>query len=504
MNLDSYVRVSQVRGREGDSFISPEQQADRIRAWVKAYGHTIDREFVELDQSGARTDRPMLEEAIGRIEAGASEGLVVPRVDRFGRSLLDGLAKIERIEKAGGLFVSVQDGFDITTDTGRLVLRIMLSMAEFDLDRIRGNWHDAKSRAVRRGVHPSATPPFGYRRYGRGGPLIVDPATGPLVTELFKRRALHREGFTSLANSLQAQGVLTARGRDAWSMRAVKDIIRNRVYLGIAYAGEVENAGAHQPLTDPGTWELAQQRGERRPPVHDEPGPVCRGLLRCAGCRYKLRGVRIARSRPAWAFSCRTTGDGGWSCSEPAYTLDRGELDALVLGKFNARVPAVIARARALSPRMDELDLEVSGAQTSFAAWRDDARIQERLGMDAYLAGLEARKRTLDAALAAKAGEAQRLRATSLPADVVGLWDTFTVDQQRELLGTLIEAVFVRGTSGGPLPLAERVRVVFRGDRPALDLPATGMRGYVPRPVRFDDLDGDVAGVGVALVEDTG
>ena len=73
-----------------------------------------------------------------RVEAGETGGIVVVKLDRFGRTLVDSLALIARIEAAGGTFASVQDGFDLSTDTGRLVLRIMLSLAEWELDRIRG------------------------------------------------------------------------------------------------------------------------------------------------------------------------------------------------------------------------------------------------------------------------------------------------------------------------------------------------------------------------------
>src|SRR5262245_33006464 len=112
MALDAYVRVSDVRGRKGESFISPSVQREQIAAWASARGVEIGETLTELDESGARADRPLLIEAIERIEAGRSEGLVVAKLDRFGRSLTDGLSAIARIERAGGTFVSVQDGFD--------------------------------------------------------------------------------------------------------------------------------------------------------------------------------------------------------------------------------------------------------------------------------------------------------------------------------------------------------------------------------------------------------
>jgi DNA invertase Pin-like site-specific DNA recombinase len=164
MIVDGYVRVSQVKGRKGESFISPAVQREQIVQWAKLKGAVVATVFEELDQSGARSDRPMLVEALARVEDGLTDGIVVAKLDRFGRSLLDSLTAIERIRAAGGTFVAVQDGLDVTTDTGKLVLRIMLSMAEWELDRIRAQWNSARERAVARGVHMGAYPPTGYTR----------------------------------------------------------------------------------------------------------------------------------------------------------------------------------------------------------------------------------------------------------------------------------------------------------------------------------------------------
>ena len=106
---------------------SPQSQQDRIRSWATHNGYEVARVHVEPDQSGAKADRPKLVEALTRIEHRETDGIVVGRLDRPGRSLVDGLAFIERIQRAGGTFASVNDGFDLTTDTGRLVLPIMLS-----------------------------------------------------------------------------------------------------------------------------------------------------------------------------------------------------------------------------------------------------------------------------------------------------------------------------------------------------------------------------------------
>src|SRR4051794_32088000 len=106
-------------GRRGESFISPSGQREQIERWARLQGALLGEVFEELDESGGRADRPMLLEAIRRVEQGESEGVVVAYMSRFGRSLPDGLSAIKRITDAGGAFVSVQEGVDFSTDTGR-------------------------------------------------------------------------------------------------------------------------------------------------------------------------------------------------------------------------------------------------------------------------------------------------------------------------------------------------------------------------------------------------
>jgi DNA invertase Pin-like site-specific DNA recombinase len=116
--VDGYVRVSKVGRRRGERFISPAEQRECINGWALARGARVLEIFEELDESGGRDDRPLLERAVGRVEGGISQGVVVSEADRFGRSLISGLAAIQRIKAAGGRFVAVKNGLDTGTDTG--------------------------------------------------------------------------------------------------------------------------------------------------------------------------------------------------------------------------------------------------------------------------------------------------------------------------------------------------------------------------------------------------
>ena len=226
MVLDGYVRVSSVRGRGGERFISPAVQREQIEGWIRLRGGLVGEVFEELDAPGARTHAAAAR-AGDRARRGRrqSGGLVVAQLDRFGRSLIDGLAAIERIQRAGGTFVSVDDGFDLATDTGRLVMRMMLSMAEWQRDRVRARTGtrraSARSRAActaRRGRRPATGA-------GRRGGWSSTAASAPLISELFARRARGRARSMALCRWLEARGVRTPYGNAVWNPTSVRRML---------------------------------------------------------------------------------------------------------------------------------------------------------------------------------------------------------------------------------------------------------------------------------------
>src|SRR5215217_7408013 len=208
--LDAYIRVSRVGKRRGPSFISPLVQREAIEAWARHQRVELLEVFEEFDESGARRDRPLLQRALERVEHHVSTGIVVWRVDRFGRSLADGVRNIERIRAAGGAFYSVGDGLDINSPAGRLVLGILLSVAEYQLDGIRDSWDAAAERAIRRGIHVEPLVPVGYRKT-RTGRLKPHAVNGPILTELYELRA-SGGSQRSCAGFLEQHGVLTGKG----------------------------------------------------------------------------------------------------------------------------------------------------------------------------------------------------------------------------------------------------------------------------------------------------
>lgn len=489
MIVDGYVRVSQLNGREGESFISPLVQRDRIADWAAARGATVANVFEELEESGARADRPLLMEAIARIESRLTDGVVVASLDRFGRSLVDGLAAIDRIQSAGGSFVAVEDGFNLSTDTGQLILRIMLSIAEWELDRLRSQWSTARERAIQRGVYMGPRPPVGYLRRPDGR-LVPDSRTAPAVVETFRRRA---SGATlrELADNLTARGV-HARGA-CWRPGTIGKIIRNRVYVGELRSGSFVNRAAHKPIIDDALWDAAQtskrvvSKGQARRPT------ILGGLLRCAGCGHALstRTTMSEAGTPYRIYSCNGEAASG-ACRSRVSILSRvvePYIDAAYFGLLWAADKHASAH-----PRLRELLARLTTACAETARYRDSPRALRALGAQRFAQGIAkrvAREQRLRLALdaeRARLGIAGKINAEQLEAT----WPNLSISERKREMSAQIDAIFVVRGRGRP---ENRIIVCGRGEGPN-DLP---QRGRIGSPTeRFH-----VAGLRTSCTADT-
>jgi DNA invertase Pin-like site-specific DNA recombinase len=524
--LDAYIRVSSVAGREGERFISPKEQEERIRAWATANGHEVIAVHRELNVSGGTMDRPKLNEVMRRIDAGETDGVVVLKLDRFGRTLVGSLQLIERIHERGALFASVSDGFDITTETGRLVLRILLSLAQFELERIRAQWRSSRARALERGWHLGETP-FGYTRAvevdektGRRrptGPLLRDPETGPVVTEVFRRRAAGAT-WRSIRDWLDESGVRTKGGK-RWTTSSLMSLVNRKTYLGIAsggHAGDAPVKDAHEPLVDEATWHAAQERRTMRADGAESP-TIARGVVRCAGCRYSMSLHKVSnRGYVVWQYKCARHAN-EQDCPAPAGVvalIANGKLglDDYVVEKMWERLRGHEVKFEAADTGVVELRLELEEAESRLTAAAMDTELEDVLGRAAWLKRLGALRADSDVK---RDRLEQALRETGrLGRPVVELrqeWETtMSMDEKREQLARVVRYVFVRPRTGEVAPPSrstneelrrdyfdDRVHIVWTSD-PEVEVPRQGARGYRIRPFVFPDANPDDAGVAAA------
>jgi site-specific DNA recombinase len=448
-----YSRVSRVAGRE--HLISPELQQARISSFAEVRGWNVEMLPPELDVSGGKVSRPVLDAAIARIERGEAEGVIVSQIDRLSRMMMaSALGVIERIEQAGGQVVAVAENVDPTTPEGRMARNMFLSLAAMQRERNADSIADAKRRAVRLGIWPMSRVPFGYRK-GEDRRLVPDNPEP--VVEMFRRRA----GGQSWRELSGAVGI---------GLSSAIKVVQNRVYLGEIRVGEWVNPTAHEPIVDRGLWEAAQIF-HPSPVVRGDGEWLLKGVVRCGCCQ---------RSMQASEGRYRCLGRGG--CTVRTRVSWRG-LDAFATDALMKYAGSVAGQAK--EPEAPDLGLAVESAEAELIAFQQ--AVSAAGDVDMFADGLRQRA---EAVRVARADLAAAYRSVDLPpVDVQGIWPELSVKERRQLL---------RGFLGVAWVWPEHVRLVARGYEPdGLSMP--GRKG--PEVSALDDtrLEGEV---GVALTKD--
>lgn len=471
--MDGYIRVSRRAGREGESFIAPEVQRQRIEHWAKLHGVEIIKWWEELDQSGAKRERAMFQQALARCEHGETGGIIVARLDRFARSAIDALEAIKRLNAAGARLVSVEDNFDGSTPMGRFAIGILTLIAELELERIKENWSAAVRSAVERGVHISPRPPTGYRRDDSGRLVRAEPAAS-VIAELFRRRALGKS-WAELALFLEENKVVSSHGSPNWSKPGVSSMIKNRVYLGEARSGALVKKHAHAPLVTQAEFDAAQGG---RTLLKAQDGSLASmallgGLVRCLGCGHtlKIAGSVSKKSGERYPIYYCTGRYAKGLCPDRA-TIRASYLDEYVEEQVLLALReegGLIAQAVRASEQIEDAARRAEEADHELDLFVSDLRILSMIGQEKFLEGLEVRQHALDEA----ARELADLRAQSAISDeltggdLLKAWPELSLPEKRMLLHGFLDRVVLRRAPGrGPdaLPVSERTQIVLRGN----------------------------------------
>jgi site-specific DNA recombinase len=471
--LDGYVRVSRVAGREGESFIAPEVQRRKIEEWARLHEVEVVRWWEELDQSGAKRQRPMFQQALERCEQGATGGIAVARLDRFARSAVDALESIKRLNDAGARLVSVEDNFDGSTAMGRFAIGILSLIAELELERIKENWSTAVSEAVKRGVHVSARVPAGYHK-DESGRLVREEPAASAVAEVFRRRALG-VSWTELARFLEERGVFPATGNPHWSSTGIAGLIRNPVYLGQARSGKIVNNHAHEPLVTREEWDAAQGGKTLLPAASESLSAktLLKGIVRCAGCDHTLKiagsfDKKVGSRYPTYYCTGRyATGHCPARATVRASALDR-YVEEQVLAALEAE-GGPLAQAVESSEQIEQAARNLTAAEHELDLFITNPLLLTTIGQDKFMHGVEARQRALDQARS----EVTQLHAQSALAsdltsgDLLAAWPQLSMQEKRRLLHGLLDRVVLRRSAGRgrkATPVHERTQLVLRGN----------------------------------------
>jgi DNA invertase Pin-like site-specific DNA recombinase len=259
--------------------------------------------------SGGTLQRPGLKRLLADIDAGRIDIVVVYKVDRLTRSLLDFSKLVEAFDKAGVSFVSVTQSFNTTTSMGRLTLNMLLSFAQFEREVTAERIRDKIAASKARGMWMGGIPPIGYRPDGRSLAIIDDDAA--IVRHIFERY-LALGNVREVANALMQDDVrvpsretITGRqiGGRFFTRGQIYRVLTNPIYVGeIQHRGKVHR-GKHAPIIERTIWDEAKERlGDntqgQHPPGHVQSPSLLAGrivdaesepLVATHACKGKVR-----------------------------------------------------------------------------------------------------------------------------------------------------------------------------------------------------------------------
>ena len=365
--------------------------------------------------SGGNMDRPALARLLADIKAGKVDCVVVYKVDRLSRSLLDFAKIMEVFDQHQVAFVAVTQQINTSTPMGRLMLNVLLSFAQFEREIIGERIRDKIAAQRRKGMWAGGVPILGYDvdRTGVSPKLVVNAIEASRVRQIF-------DLYLSLGAMLPTVEELARRGwcNKAWRTKKGEDrggcpfdkgslyaLLTNPLYVGQVKHKADLYAGEHESIIDGETFQKVQatlqQNGRTGgAQVRNRYGARLKGLLFCKGCGRTMVHTFTGKGDKRYRYYTCTQAIKSGRKSCPSGSLPAGEIERVAVDQIRC-----IAADRALQQEV------LRQAQAQCTAQLDNLR-RERRRLERDLARHHAELRKL--AVKGKTGGAATSRFTDL------------------------------------------------------------------------------------------
>jgi site-specific DNA recombinase len=473
-----YTRKSTEEGLEKE-FNSLDAQREAGEAYIKSQQHEgwvcLPSQYDDGGYTGANMDRPAVRRLLADIEAGQVDCVLVYKVDRLSRSLLDFAKIMESFERHNVSFVSVTQAFNTASSMGRLVLNVLLSFAQFEREMISERTRDKIAAARRKGKWSGGMPILGYSVSQTK--LVVDESEAECVRQIFQMYHEH-QSLLPVVKELERRGWLTkrwttrkglVRGGRLFDKHALYQLLTNVAYIGkVKYKDEVHH-GEHQPIVNADVFAQVQailQRNGRRGgrAVRNKQGALLRGILRCAACKCAMNHAYSAKGGCQYRYYvCYRAQQHGWQAC-PAPSIPAGEIERFVVNEIKAigRDPMVIKETLAQASRQAEEQIERLKAERAGlrASLRDNHAELGRLAATAHgdpglvevhdrIRDAERRVTEIDGELAALNGNlVDEAEVAAALGDFDAVWDCLAPREQARVIELLVEQISYDGDGG--------------------------------------------------------
>src|SRR3954447_10762675 len=303
MRCAIYTRKSTEEGLEQE-FNTLQAQREAAEAYISSHKgegwQSVSTRYDDGGRSGASLERPALQRLLHDVEEHRIDCVVVYKVDRFSRSLLDFTRLLSLFEKRHVSFVSVTQDFNTSSSMGRLTLHILLSFAQFEQEIIGERTRDKLSAARRKGKWIGGVPVLGYDVAPEGGRSVVNAVEAERVRDLFALCACSSSMREALREA-RARGWTakqwTSRngkthGGQLLGMSTLRLLVTNVLYRGDITHKGVVYAGEHPALVSRELWQEVNAKhklSRAKIRSNDYVETPLQGLVRCAQCGALLR-----------------------------------------------------------------------------------------------------------------------------------------------------------------------------------------------------------------------
>ena len=344
-----YTRKSSEEGLD-QAFNSLDAQREACEAYVlsqKAEGWLLvpDR-YDDGGFSGGTLERPALKRLLADIEQGRIDVVVVYKIDRLSRALMDFARLVEVFDRQKVTFVSVTQSFNTTTSMGRLTLNVLLSFAQFEREVIGERIRDKVAASRRKGIWMGGHPPLGYDVKDRR--LVVNEAEASTVQMIYERFCKVGSA-TTLARALLQEGVTTKRGKPLDKGFLYK-LLNNRVYVGEAVHKGTPYPGEHRAIVSHQLWDrvhaiLKESPRKRAAGTRAQTPALLKGLLfGPAGAAMTPTHTRRRGRLYRYYVSTRVLKEGPEAC--PVRRVPAAEIEQAVVDQIRGllRTPEILVR----------------------------------------------------------------------------------------------------------------------------------------------------------------
>lgn len=294
-----YIRVSTDEQAKHGYSISA--QIEKLEAFSLSQGWEIVGEpFIDDGYSAKDLNRPRFTQMMDEIKKGGIDVLLVYRLDRLTRSVLDLYEILKVLDEHNCNFKSATEVYDTTNAMGRLFITLVAAIAQWERENTAERVRMGMEKKTKLGKWKGGMAPYGYKIVDKE--LEINPEEEPLIRYIFKLSRTH--GFYTIAKKLTEQGRTTRKGGD-WHVDTVRDIANNPIYAGyLTFNENSKNSkkppkeqklfeGVHEKIISREEfWQLQDILDRRRTfgGKRETSNYYFSSLLKCARCGSSMSG----------------------------------------------------------------------------------------------------------------------------------------------------------------------------------------------------------------------